>query len=83
MNTYKKFEEFKSVCEIAIYFSERMDIEEIKEVLNDLFELYKGMTYTNPIDFLQFHLEDVDRNSHDFWLDKRGLMILHLQTRTI
>lgn len=72
------FEHFKSVSEIAVYFSEKMDRQDIEEVMNELYELYREMNYHEPIDFLKFHLikEQVNRDTHDFWLDPKGMFIV-------
>lgn len=80
---HKAFEEFNAVVIIAVHFADKMSTADISEVVNDWYILYKEMRYEEPIDFLTFHLPsaEVNRDTHDFWLDNRGLMILYLQTR--
>jgi len=77
------FQEFKKVCLIAVYFSEGMDLEEIDEVINDWFVIYKESGFDDPVHFLEYQqLVDVTRNTHSFWLSPSGVMLLKLNDRS-
>lgn len=80
---YKTFSEFKKATMIIVYFSDSMDMDEIDETINDLYELYKGMKYEEPLEFYEFHMppEEVNRKTHSFWLDPRGVFLCYLHSR--
>jgi hypothetical protein len=58
-----------------------LDLEETKEYMNDWFLLYKETSYFDVIEWAKFHFDvsSVNRGSHNFWLDKRGLMLYELK----
>ncbi len=81
----KTFKEFEAIARVAVHFADKMDRVYVDEMLREWYELYLGMKFPEPLDFLKFHLpaDEVNRDTHDFWLDEKGLMILYLQTRCI
>jgi hypothetical protein len=68
------FDQFKKIVMIIVFFSEKMDLEEINECLQDWYVLYKEAGDYGIVEYMKQHLQDVNRNSHDFWLDERGLL---------
>ncbi len=73
------FSDFKSTMFVAIHFSDSMSTADIDEVINDLYVLYKELRYNDAIEFLKFHMPiaEVNRDTHSFWLDEKGLFLLH------
>lgn len=75
-----KFHIFQEICLIAVYFSEDMHSDEITEVINDWFVIYKDSGYNDVKAFLvEQQLPDVTRETHSFWLDPRGVLLLDLK----
>lgn len=78
------FKEFQRICMIAVYFSEQMDLDEIDEVINEWFAIYKDSGFDDPVHFLEYQqLVDVTRKTHSFWLSPSGVMILKLHDRCV
>lgn len=77
---HQNFPEFKATAMIIVHFVDKMSIDGVDEMLQDWYELYKGMKYYDVIEFFQFHLNpsEVNRDTHDFWLDDRGLYLMHV-----
>lgn len=83
MSAHVNFETFKNTVEIGMHFVDNMDSEEIRQHMQDWYVLYKEMRYYDVQEWLnfQFNNDEVTRDTHDFWLDKKGMMILFLQSR--
>lgn len=80
----KTFEEFKAVALIAVYFREDVSIEDRDIIFNDWYVMYKEQkNYDSPLEWLQFQLpaDEVNRITHDFWFDDRGVMLLYVYSR--
>jgi hypothetical protein len=70
------FKEFKDICMIIVYFCEETGMEEINDLINDWYTMYKESRYDDPVEYMTLvQLPDVTRDSHHFWLDQRGLML--------
>jgi len=69
---------FKDIIEIVVNM-DQLSKEDKEEYLNDWFELYKDVSYSDVIEWAKFHFAEVNGDTHDFWLDKRGLMIFELK----
>lgn len=76
------FDRFQTILEIILN-TDNMSREEEKQLYQDVFVLYKEQNEDNVIAWAHqhFHKDSVNKDSHDFWLDKRGLMLLHLNSR--
>lgn len=74
------FEQFNKMVIIIVFFSEKMDLEEINNCIQDWYVLYKEAGDYGIVEYMKQHLQDVNRNSHDFWLDERGLLLLEVQS---
>jgi len=70
------FKEFKDICLIIVYFRDDMGIDEINDLINDWYIMYKDSKYDDPVEYITLcQLPDVTRDSHPFWIDPRGLML--------
>jgi hypothetical protein len=78
-----EYKEFKSIIEIAMYFSESMSLSEIEEYIQDWYVYYKESKFTDVREWIEFWFKDVSRDTHEYWIDQRGMFSLCLQTRTI
>lgn len=76
------FKAFQEVCSIAIHFTDAMDLDEIDEVVNDIYAIYKDSGFDDPVHFLEYQqMVDVTRKSHDFWLSPVGIRLLKIENR--
>lgn len=72
------FKDFSNVIDIIVNV-DKIDKHDLPEYYNDWFMLYKETSYTDVIEWAKFQFADVTSDTHDFWLDKRGLMIYELK----
>ena len=78
METHATFKVFREIMEI-IMNTDNLSEQEEDEFMNEWFEDYKGTKYFDVIEFAKFWFNDVERSTHDYWLDKRGLMLYELK----
>jgi len=75
---YAAFNDFKSIIEIVVNL-DSLSVQDIEEYMNEWYELYNETKYHDVIEWAKFHFETVNQSTHDFWLDKRGLMLYELK----
>lgn len=80
--TNMTFEQFAERMQIAVYFSDKMDSDEIFAHMSDWYVMFKKTKHQDEIEWIKEHLQDVNRNTHDFWLDMRGLLLLELDKKS-
>lgn len=79
----EKFEKFKEVMSI-IMMLDNLDIEEQNQHMQDWYTLYKGYNHGHSVlDWAKenFNAAEVNKNTHDFWLDARGVKIIEIVDR--
>lgn len=75
------YEYFKSQMAILVHFVDDMSREDIEEVMNEWYALYKSYPYKTLLDWVDMHFTVVSRDSNDYWLDARGRKLLELENR--
>lgn len=78
--SFATFPVFRELMELIVNM-DNLDLEEEEESINEWFELYKTMKIPDVVEWAKFHFSEVNKNTHDFWLDKRGLAIYELRGR--
>ena len=73
--TFKVFEEIISI----VINTDRLSMEDTNQWINDLYIDYKEARYFDVIEFAKFWFASVHKDTHDLWLDKRGLMLYELK----
>lgn len=76
--SFATFSVFRELMELIVNV-DKLDKETEDEYMNDWYELYKTMKEPDVVEWAKFHFAEVNKNSHDFWLDKRGLAIYQLR----
>ena len=78
------FKVFNEHARILIYFTEGMSESDIEEVIQDMYVMYKeNKAHEWPSSFLKEHLQDVKRDTHDFWLDERGIWLMEVASAAV
>lgn len=72
------FPVFRDIVELIVN-TDRLDIETENEYMNDWYELYKTMKEPDVVEWAKFHFSEVNKDTHEFWLDKRGIAIYELR----
>lgn len=78
MKTHTTFKAFREIIEIVVN-TDLLSPQEVEEDMNEWFELYKETKYYDVIEWAKFHFAEVNNGTHDFWLDKRGVMLYELK----
>lgn len=74
------FKVFQGIIDIVVN-TDLLDGEQTNEAMNEWYELYKTQNVPDVIEWAKdhFHSSMVTKDTHDFWLDKRGLMLYELK----
>lgn len=75
---FATFPVFREILELIVNL-DNLDLEEEDESMNEWYELYRTMKEPDVVEWAKFHFQEVNKNTHDFWLDKRGLAIYELR----
>lgn len=80
------FKEFKGIMSIILNM-DNLDRSLIDEYMNDWYSLYKSVRIGggkwSVVQWAkgQFNDAEVNKDTHDFWLDSRGLELMYLAER--
>lgn len=80
-STKQDFKVFNEHARILIYFSEKMSESDIEELIHDLYVMYKESVYDWPSQFIKWHFSEITRDTHDFWLDDRGVWLMDIASK--
>ena len=72
---YATFDQFSTVIQLVINLDKVQDKHYEMELLNEWYLLYRGMKYTNILDWIDFHFAEVTKYTHDYYVDPRGIFI--------
>lgn len=74
-----KYNDFKETVMIAVEFSEGNSTEDIDDLCQDWYVIYKESNTVDPIQWIEDHFSlGVSRDTHSFWLSERGLMLFRM-----
>lgn len=79
--THKNFDEFKAVMVILMYFSEKHGAADIENYFQEWYVMYKESKFYDPLEWGEFWFADLNRDTHEHWIDPRGRMLLYLHSR--
>jgi hypothetical protein len=80
-NEKQDFKVFSEHARILVYFSEGMSSAEIDEHLNEWYAMYKESSWEWPSQFIKEHFSGITRDSHNFWLDDRGVWLMEVASK--
>ena len=73
--TFKVFEEIIMI----VVNTDQMSVLDTNEWINDLYICYKDTKYFDVIEFAKFWFASLNKDTHNIWLDRRGLMLYELK----